>query len=105
MIEKTLESGKKISIRELSLDKIAELEDIQYFEYDRTGTTPKPKAIRNQSKSNLEWLREGLSACEGWVANGIAKVPDNILRKLSNIEKIEIVNLIQDAQILDEKKD
>tara|TARA_Y100001938_G_scaffold150686_1_gene242811 strand:- start:10725 stop:11042 length:318 start_codon:yes stop_codon:yes gene_type:complete len=104
MIEKELSTGKRISIKELSLDKIAELDDIAYIEYEQDGGVVKPKAHRNVNKSNLQWLREGLGACSGWVANGVSRVPDEIIKSLSTDEKQEMVEMIKDAQTLDEKK-
>ena len=104
MIEKTLKSGTAVKIKELTLDKIAELEDIQYFEYDNSVSPPKPIALRNQNKAHLAWLRAGVVECGGWIANGIATVPDKVLKELTEADRTELVAVIQAAQTLDEKK-
>ena len=57
MTEKKLESGRKVQIKELSEDQIADLKDIPeiYFIGDKERT------IRNTNKANLEWIRCGFA--------------------------------------------
>ena len=52
MFDKVLRSGRKVKVRELSADQIADLEDIPevYFIGDKERT------IRNQNKASLAWL-------------------------------------------------
>ena len=101
MFDKKLESGRKVKIRELSEDQIADLKDIPeiYFigEVERT--------IRNANKAKLAWLRCGLGGGEfnDWKPNGLAP-PDHILKQLTDEERTELILLIQECQIVNPKK-
>ena len=101
MTEKKLKSGRKVQIKELSEDQIADLKDIPeiYFigEEERT--------IRNANKAKLAWLRCGIGGGEfdDWKPNGVAP-PDHVLKQLTNEERLELVGLIQECQIVNPKK-
>ena len=101
MTEKKLKSGRKVQIRNLTEDQIADLKDIPeiYFigEQERT--------IRNTHKANLAWIRCGLGGGDfkGWEPNGIAP-PDEVLRQLTEDERLELVGIIQDCQIVNPGK-
>ena len=101
MTEKKLESGRKVQIKELSEDQIADLKDIPeiYFigEQERT--------MRNTNKAHLAWLRCGLGGGEfnDWKPNGVAP-PDHVLKQLTKEERAELVLLIQACQIINPKK-
>ena len=101
MTEKKLKSGRKVQIKELSEDQIADLKDIPeiYFigEEERT--------IRNTNKANLAWLRCGIGGGEfdSWKPNGVAP-PDHVLKQLTTEERLELVGLIQECQIVNPKK-
>ena len=101
MTEKKLESGRKVQIKELSDDQIADLKDIPqiYFigEQERT--------MRNTNKGHLAWLRCGLGGGEfnDWKPNGVAP-PDHVLKQLTKEERAELVLLIQACQIINPKK-
>ena len=101
MTEKKLESGRKVQIKELSEDQIADLKDIPeiYFIGDKERT------IRNTNKANLAWLRCGLGGGEfnDWKPNGVAP-PDHVLKQLTDVEKMELVGLIQECQIINPRK-
>ena len=101
MTEKKLKSGRKVKIKELTEDQIADLKDIPeiYFigEEERT--------IRNTNKANLAWLRCGISGGEfdNWKPNGVGP-PDHVLKQLTEKERLELVGLIQECQIVNPKK-
>ena len=101
MTEVKLKSGRKVHIKELSEDQIADLKDIPeiYFigEEERT--------IRNANKANLAWLRCGIGGGEfdDWKPNGVVP-PDNVLKQLTDNERLELVGLIQECQIINPKK-
>jgi hypothetical protein len=101
MFEKTLKSGRKVKIKELSEDQIADLKDIPeiYFISDTERT------IRNTNKANLAWIRCGLGGGEfdDWKPNGVAP-PDHVLRQLTELERLELVPLIQECQKVNPKK-
>ena len=101
MFDKVLRSGRKVKVRELSEDQIADLEDIPevYFIGDKERT------IRNQNKASLAWLRCGLGGGDfgGWKPNGLAP-PDKVLKQLTKIERNELLNIIVECQTLNPKK-
>ena len=101
MFDKKLKSGRKVQIKELTEDQIADLKDIPeiYFigELERT--------IRNTNKANLAWLRCGIGGgdFDDWKPNGVAP-PDNVLKQLTDDERLELIGLIQECQIINPKK-
>ena len=101
MTEKKLKSGRKVQIKELSEDQIADLKDIPeiYFIGDQERT------IRNTNKANLAWLRCGIGGGEfdDWKPNGVAP-PDHALKQLTENERLELVVLIQECQTINPKK-
>ena len=101
MTEKKLKSGRKVQIKELTEDQIADLKDIPeiYFIGDQERT------IRNANKANLAWLRCGIGGGDfnDWKPNGIAP-PDHVLRQLTEDERLEIVLLVKECQTVNPKK-
>ena len=101
MFDKVLKSGRKVKIKELSEDQIADLRDIPeiYFIGDEERT------IRNQNKASLAWLRCGLGGGEfdDWKPNGLGP-PDHVLKQLNEKERSELLGLIQKCQIINPKK-
>ena len=101
MTEKKLKSGRKVQIKDLTEDQIADLKDIPeiYFigEQERT--------IRNTNKANLAWLRCGIGGgdFDNWKPNGVAP-PDHVLKQLTEKERLELVVLIQECQIVNPEK-
>ena len=100
MIEKKLKSGRKIKIRELSVDKIDELKDIIKMRYHRDGSS----VVENLNVARTAWIRAGLGGGDfkNWKPNGIAP-PDSILKQLSEIEREELFDIIQQCQIMGEE--
>ena len=101
MVEKKLSSGRKVKIREISLDAIADLNDIPEILF-ADGIV---SGIKNLNKAKLAWLRAGLGGgdFDEWKANGAAP-PDNVLRQLSSKEQDELVDIIKKSQELSKKK-
>ena len=101
MFDKKLKSGRKVQIKELTEDQIADLKDIPeiYFIGDEERT------IRHSNKANLAWLRCGIGGGDfvHWKPNGVAP-PDHVLKQLTTEERLELVQLIQECQILNPKK-
>ena len=101
MTEKKLKSGRKVQIKDLTEDQIADLKDIPeiYFIGDQERT------IRNTNKANLAWLRCGIGGgdFDDWKPNGVAP-PDHVLKQLTDDERMEIIGLIQECQIVNPKK-
>ena len=101
MTEKKLKSGRKVQIKDLTEDQIADLKDIPeiYFIGDQERT------IRNTNKANLAWLRCGIGGgdFDDWKPNGVAP-PDHVLRQLTEDERMEIVLLVKECQTVNPKK-
>ena len=101
MFEKTLKTKRKVKIRELTEDQIADLKDIPEIYF--IGNTE--RTIRHANKAQLAWLRTGLSGgdFDDWIPNGTAP-PDNVIKQLTETEREELVILIKECQILNPKK-
>ena len=101
MFDKKLLSGRKVQIKELTEDQVADLKDIPevYF------IGEEEKTIRNQNKAKLAWLRCGLGGgdFDNWKPNGVAP-PDHVLKQLTNKERLELVELIIECQTVNPKK-
>ena len=101
MTEKKLSTGRKVLIKDLTEDQIADLEDIPeiYFINEQERT------IRNANKANLAWLRCGLGGGDfnDWKPNGVAP-SDHVIKQLSKVERAELIVLIQECQIVNPKK-
>ncbi len=99
MIEKKLSSGKKILIRELSIDKMDELKDM--LEVVFSGDQ---KVLKNMSKTRTAWVRAGLAGAGDWKTKNGAIAPDSVLKQFTDEEMNEISTAVQEAQQLDFKK-
>ena len=100
MIEKKLKSGRKVKVRELSVDKIDELKDIIKMRYHRDGSS----VVENLNVARTAWIRAGLGGGEfkNWKPNG-AYPPDSVLKQLSDVEREELFDLVQSSQIMGEE--
>ena len=101
MTEKKLSTGRKVLIKDLTEDQIADLEDIPeiYFINEQERT------IRNANKANLAWLRCGLGGGDfnDWKPNG-GVTPDSIIKQMSKDERDELRVLIEEAQVINPSK-
>lgn len=100
MIEKTLKSGRKVLIKDMSLDDIDECKDTIDIEF----SNGQAKHIRNVNKSRTKWLRKGIAGGDfkNWKPNLELEAPDAVIKQLSDTEKEELHGLIQEAQSLGE---
>ena len=101
MTEVILKSKRKVKVKELSLDQIADLNDIPEIKFDNGVVS----TIKNLNKAKLAWLRCGLGGGDfnDWEPNGVAP-PDNVLKQLTDAEQDELVEKIKEAQTLSKKK-
>jgi len=101
MTEVILKSKRKVKIKELSLDQVADLQDIPEIKFDNGVVS----TIKNLNKAKLAWLRCGLGGGDfnDWEPNGVAP-PDMVLRQLTEAEQDELVEKIKEAQTLSKKK-
>ena len=98
--EKKLKSGKKVLIKDLSEDKMADLKDTMEFVSYPDGSS----TIRNVNKHRLVWIRAGLSGLEDWKAKNGEIIEDQLLKTLTEKEKDELFTLIQETQVLNPSK-
>ena len=99
MEEYKLKSGKKIGVKDLSVDTIDTIKDMQNIVF-KDG---KPVTIEGTYKTRTAWIRAGLGKLDGNVYNGEG-VPDDILKSLSEDDKDELALIVQKAQELTKKK-
>ena len=100
MIEKKLKSGRKVKIRELSVDNIDELKDIIKMRYHKDGSS----VVENLNVARTAWIRAGLGGGDftKWKTNGIDP-PDVVLKQLSDTEREELFDVIQSCQFMGEE--
>ena len=97
MIEKKLNSGRKVLIKEMSIDQIDECTDIPEVIFDEGSV----KTIKNSSKARTQWIRYGLGGGDFKdykEQNGV--VADNTIKEMTLEEKDNLMLAIQDAQVL-----
>ena len=82
-------SKRKVKIRELSFDQIADLNDIPQIVFENGAVN----TIKGLNKAKLAWMRAGLGGgdFDNWNANGAAP-PDDVLRQLTDEEQDELVD-------------
>jgi hypothetical protein len=101
MIEKTLSTGRKVKIKELSIDEMDECKDTQKISL-KDGAT----LLLDTNKARTKWIRNGLVGGDfkNFEMNGNNCPTDKVLRQLTNAEMDELLSVIQEAQALGEEK-
>ena len=97
MIEKKLNSGRKVLIKEMSVDQIDQCTDIPEVIFAEGSV----KTIKNSSKARTQWIRYGLGGGDFKdykEQNGV--VTDNTIKEMTLEEKDDLMLAIQDAQVL-----
>tara|TARA_Y100000310_G_scaffold323879_1_gene384929 strand:- start:614 stop:916 length:303 start_codon:yes stop_codon:yes gene_type:complete len=99
MIKKELSTGRKVEIKEMSIDDMDFCLDIPTLEY-KDGVAV---AIKNANKARTAWIRKGLAGGDfkNWKAKG-ATPSDSVIKELTDLEKDELRLLIQECQHLGE---
>ena len=99
--DKKLSTGRKVKIRQLSVDTCDELADIPEVIF----FGDQQKTIKNINKAQTSWIREGLAGgdFDGWTPNGKCP-PDSVLRQIKEVERPELVALIKECQSLNPSK-
>lgn len=100
-MDKTLSSGRKVKIKEMTIDQIDACKDmVQIVFVDGDA-----KTIANVAKARTAWIRAGLKGgdFEDWTPDGKV-VPDTVIKQLTDVEKEELALAIQEAQVLGESK-
>ena len=96
-----LSSGRKIELKEMSIDDVDLCSDIAEIIYNEAGEV---STVRGVSKSRTAWLRRGIAGGDfkDFSLNGKGLVGDTVLKELNDAEKNELMNLIQGYQSLGE---
>ena len=81
-MEFKLKAGRKIKVKDISIDERDELMDSIKWEMDEDG---KPKQIEMMHSTMTKWIRIGLDG----------DTSDDFLKKLTFEEKVEIFSLLQ----------
>ena len=89
-----LASGRKIQLKEMSLDDVDFCSDIAEIIYNEAGEV---STVRGVSKSRTAWLRRGIGGGDfkDFSLNGKGLVGDSVIRELNEVEKNELMVLIQ----------
>jgi len=96
-----LSTGRKVEIREMSIDEIDECNDVAYI-----ITQGEENIVRNLSKARTSWIRYGLGGGDfkNFKLNDNKQVSDSVVRQLSEVEKSELAVVIQGTQYVGEEK-
>ena len=96
-----LKSGRKIQLKEMLVDEVDFCSDIAEIIYNEAGEV---STVRGVSKSRTAWLRRGIDGGDfkEFSLNGKGLVGDSVIRELNEVEKNELMVLIQGYQSLGE---
>ena len=96
-----LASGRKIELKEMSVDEVDFCRDIAEIVYNEAGEV---STVRGVSKSRTAWLRRGIAGGDfkEFSLNGKGLVGDTVLKELNEAEKNELMGLIQGYQSMGE---
>ena len=96
-----LKTGRKIQLREMSIDDVDFCSDIAEIIYNEAGEV---STVRGVSKSRTAWLRRGIDGGDfkDFSLNAKGLVADSIIKELNELEKNELMVLIQEYQRLGE---
>ncbi len=99
MVDKKLKSGRKVQVKQMSVDQIDECTDIPEVIFEDGSI----KTIKNSSKARTQWIRYGLGGGDFKEYNEVSGKPsDNVIKQLTLEEKDDLMTLIQDVQTLGE---
>ena len=96
----TLESGRKVEIKDMSIDDVDFCNDITTIVYDEAGGLSTVKGI---SKARTAWLRRGIEGGDfkNFELQGKV-VSDKVIKELTEAERNELMQLIQAHQQMGE---
>ena len=96
-----LASGRKIQLKEMSIDDVDFCSDIAEVLYNEAGEV---STVRGVSKSRTAWLRRGIAGGDfkDFSLNAKGLVGDTALKELNEAEKNELMTLVQGYQSLGE---
>tara|TARA_B100001250_G_C19797508_1_gene789471 strand:+ start:1741 stop:2052 length:312 start_codon:yes stop_codon:yes gene_type:complete len=96
-----LASGRKVQLKEMSVDEIDFCSDIAEVIYNQEGEVT---TVRGTSKSRTAWIRRGLDGGDfkDFSLDNKGFASDSVIRELTEVEKNELMMLIQGYQSLGE---
>ena len=96
-----LSSGRKVELKEMSIDNVDFCSDIAEVFYNGNGEVSTVKGV---SKSRTAWLRRGIAGGDfkSFSMNVKGLVEDSALKELNDTEKNELMVLIQNYQSMGE---
>ena len=96
-----LASGRKVELKEMSVDEVDFCQDIAQIVYNEEGEV---STVRGVSKSRTAWIRRGLAGGDfkdfSLDLKGFAE--DSVIKELNEAEKNELMQLIQGYQNMGE---
>ena len=100
MTTKTLKTGRKVLIKDMSLDDIDFCKDMLEINF-KDGA---PAGVSGLNKQRSHWIRKGLGggSFKNWEKPTEGDAPDHVIKQLTDPEREELVTLIQEAQTLGE---
>jgi len=99
MTEKKLRSGRKVQIKQMTVDQMDECTDIPEIIF----TDGSISTIKNSSKARTQWIRYGLGGGDFKDYKEVnGKPADEVIKQLDLEEKDELMAKIQDVQTLGE---
>ena len=95
-----LKSKKKIELKEMTLDEVDFCNDISVMKYENGEVSH----ISGLSKTRTAWLRRGIKGgdFEAFKTDANGYPVDSVLKQLTEEEKNELVQLVQEYQSLGE---
>ena len=96
-----LSTGRVVELKEMSIDDIDHCQDLTIIVYDDNNNV---NHIKNVSKSRTAWIRYALVGGDfkNWSTDVKGQPADSVLRELSEVEKNELMTMIQGHQRLGE---
>jgi len=95
-----LKSGIEITIKDMSIDEMDSCKDSLEVTFNEGVAT----GVKNVNRTRTRWLRAGLSHVDTWRAKNGEIPPDEALKMLSDEDKQEAAEAIQEAQVITKKK-
>ena len=98
LTDKSLSSGRKVKIKQLTIDEMDECRDVIKGRWTEEGTI-----FSNINKARTRWIRKGLAGGDFKnfkTDNG--EPVDDVLKQLSNVEMEELQKIIQEVNTLGE---
>ena len=96
-----LKSGRKIQLKEMSVDEVDFCQDIAQIVYNEEGEV---STVRGVSKSRTAWIRRGLAGGDfkdfSLDVKGLTE--DSAIKEMNEVEKNELMQLIQGYQNMGE---